>query len=340
MNLRDAYLPYKGIIGQVILDKNPTVRTVVNKKDTLGDENEFRVLDFELIAGEADYDVEMKEHNSIFRFAFDKVFWNSRLNTEHQRLNGTFAKGEAVCDVMAGVGPFAIPAAKNGVFVWANDLNPYCYQGLIDTAVLNKVNLTLSIPSCIIWPNKNSRTQVEQFVQYFNEDAHTFIPHSATALLSQDHNAIVPKFKRFSRNAVAAAEDAANRSAPAPRTVTLVPQPKTFSHYIMNLPSTAPDFLADFAGLYAGHEALFAPHTSAKLPMIHCYCFGPKDEENDPEGIAARRDVCELVSAKLGATVRLEDPDTLIWDVRDVAPKKRQFCASFRLPAEVAFRKR
>lgn len=121
------------------MDKNPTIRTVVNKKETLGEENEFRVLEFELIAGEPDYEVEMKEHNSTFRFAFDKIFWNSRLNTEHRRLIDTFKKGEAVCDVMAGVGPFAIPAAKNGVFVWANDLNPHCYHGLKDAVSLNKV---------------------------------------------------------------------------------------------------------------------------------------------------------------------------------------------------------
>lgn len=124
-----------------------------------------------------------------------------------------------------------------------------------------------------------------------------------------------------------------------PQTTHRTPQPKTFSHYVMNLPSTATDFLPAFTGLYAGHESLFAPHTPTPLPLIHCYCFGPKDEEGDPEGLAARAYVCALVSGKLGAEVQLEHADTRIWDVRDVAPKKRQFCASFRLPGEVAFRR-
>jgi hypothetical protein len=31
LNLRDEHLPYKHIIGQVILDKNPAIKTVINK---------------------------------------------------------------------------------------------------------------------------------------------------------------------------------------------------------------------------------------------------------------------------------------------------------------------
>lgn len=31
LNLKDELLPYKHIIGQVILDKNSSIRTVVNK---------------------------------------------------------------------------------------------------------------------------------------------------------------------------------------------------------------------------------------------------------------------------------------------------------------------
>ena len=71
MNLNDEYLPYKYIIGQVILDvstqkdvpknlrylyesqKNPSIRTVVNKLNSI--HAEFRFFDMELIAGIPDY---------------------------------------------------------------------------------------------------------------------------------------------------------------------------------------------------------------------------------------------------------------------------------------------
>jgi len=44
-------------------------------------------------------------------------------------------------DVFAGVGPFAIAAAKKGCIVYANDLNPASYKYLQENVVLNKVNM-------------------------------------------------------------------------------------------------------------------------------------------------------------------------------------------------------
>lgn len=121
------------------MDKNPSIRTVINKIDDVGEENEFRTFRYEVLAGPDDLNVEVKEQDCIFKFDYSKVYWNTRLSTEHTRLVSKFKPGEAVCDVMAGVGPFALPSAKKRVWVWANDLNPESYNSLVENAQRNKV---------------------------------------------------------------------------------------------------------------------------------------------------------------------------------------------------------
>lgn len=143
LNLRDKYLRYKDIIGELLVDKNPGVRTVINKVDDVGEESEYRTFRYEVLAGPNDMDVEIREADCTFRFNYAKVYWNSRLNTEHQALVEAFQEGEAVCDVMAGIGPFAVPAGKKQVFVWANDLNPDSYSSLEDAIQRNKVSQPL-----------------------------------------------------------------------------------------------------------------------------------------------------------------------------------------------------
>lgn len=70
MNLRDEWLPYKNLIGQVILDvghstpltlvkwadwdqKNRNLRTVVNKLNTI--HAQYRYFDMEVLAGDKDF---------------------------------------------------------------------------------------------------------------------------------------------------------------------------------------------------------------------------------------------------------------------------------------------
>ena len=50
-----------------------------------------------------------------------------------------FQPDELVADVFAGVGPFALPAAKKGCAVLANDLNPESYKYLNINIKGNKV---------------------------------------------------------------------------------------------------------------------------------------------------------------------------------------------------------
>lgn len=46
-----------------------------------------------------------------------QVYWNSRLETEHNRLVSSFAPGDVIADIMAGIGPFAVPAGLRGCTV-------------------------------------------------------------------------------------------------------------------------------------------------------------------------------------------------------------------------------
>lgn len=141
---------------------------------------------------------------------------------------------------------------------------------------------------------------------------------------------MVPSKQKFSRSDP-------NAIRPPP---TVIPIPPTISHFVMNLPASAIEFLPYYRGLYAGQEALFAPQTGSKLPMVHVHCFALKSDEDEP-----RIDICERVSKELGTTMRwdggkqgdVDDGSVAVHHVRDVAPAKSMYCASFRLPAEIAF---
>lgn len=141
LNLRDHLLEYRHLIGQVFVDKIKTCRTVVNKSNII--DNTYRNFSMEVIAGDEDYLVTVKENNCKFEFDFSKVYWNPRLGKEHERILGFLKPGDVLFDVFCGVGPFSIPAAKRKCTVFANDLNPDSFKWLNHNAVSNKVNKTL-----------------------------------------------------------------------------------------------------------------------------------------------------------------------------------------------------
>lgn len=151
INLRDELLPFKYMVGKALLDKNsPRIKTVVNKLGTI--ETEFRTFGMEVIAGNQEEGwsrVTVREEGCIYELDFRKVYWNSRLGGEHRRLV-ELIQNEAksskspiiVADLMAGIGPFAVPLTSksngNAVHVYANDLNPSSYDSLVINCKKNK----------------------------------------------------------------------------------------------------------------------------------------------------------------------------------------------------------
>jgi tRNA (guanine37-N1)-methyltransferase len=273
VNLKDEWLPYKYWIGKVLLDKNaPAIRTVVNKVGSI--ENEYRVLDCEVIAGDdspAWSLVTVKEEGCAFELDFRKVYWNSRLAGEHHRLVRMIREQARswggsdgpliVADLMAGVGPFAVPLSCPGsstqrgkdsaaaaarpasVVVHANDLNPDSYRFLVRNGLSNQC----------------------RDLHCYNLDARDF--------------------------------------------VIKVVEPSGAHAVIMNLPASAPEFLDAFRGYGSFCNA---PDDATRLPVMYVYCFAPKDDEaaGYPSALerCRRALACECIADATVRTVRNVSP--------------------------------
>ncbi|EPS42955.1 hypothetical protein H072_3040 [Dactylellina haptotyla CBS 200.50] len=367
INLDDEYLEYKDVIAQVILDKNPSVETVVHKIDEVGATSEFRTFPMEILAGREGTDVVVRHSGCTYAFDFAKVYWNSRLENEHDRIANLCKPGEAVCDVMAGVGPFAIPAARfKRALVWANDLNEESYNSMVTNVKANKVQ-------GLVYP--------------FNADGREFIRLASKTLFREAGREI-----RFDPNPPNAPRDPKINTKLKP--IEIYKTPGVFKRFIMNLPATAVEFLDAFIGLYTGLELHFdnpsrpdglpGEAEKHKLPIIHVYTFNKLG--NRPADVPkAAEEVVEQISQYLQYPMTVERTSNLreaytvnmktkakqpfrlkkteadlaegeriaqlasgedmfieggvrVGFVRAVAPNKSMYCATFRLPREVAFR--
>ncbi|KAI0275133.1 Met-10+ like-protein-domain-containing protein [Gloeopeniophorella convolvens] len=291
LNLNSEYLPYKHIIGQIVLDKNKRIRTVVNKLDSI--DTQFRFFKMELLAGEPDYVVQ--HHESDCRFTFDF--------SRHERLVGLFQPSDLIADVFAGVGPFALPAAKKGCAVLANDLNPESYKYLAINIGDNKVADRVRA-SC--------------------EDGREFIQNAARRVAADPVAGYAgPPLSHAQRRARERATPRGASPPPAP------PPRRRIAHYIMNLPDSAITFLDAFRGALASADlaALYDV-----MPTVHCHCFTREMERG-----AAERDIRQRVEARLGCVLGTEEDGVSLHLVRSVAPNKDMYCISFRLPRSVAF---
>ncbi|KAJ3317786.1 tRNA (guanine(37)-N1)-methyltransferase [Boothiomyces sp. JEL0866] len=268
--------------------KAKNIKTVVNKTDTI--DHTFRFFSMELLAGE----------NNTFA---ELVYWNSRLQGEHDRLVSLFKEGDIICDVFAGVGicflivgPFALPAAKNaGCYVFANDLNPASFESLKSNIHINKLRHRVSA---------------------YNLDGREFIKQSLSLVQNKQ------VWQEFLKEKGILEKQRSNAKKKAVLPFIGDKEFYEIDHFIMNLPATAIEFLDSFAGLYVGHE-------KAKLPTIHCHCFTKTGEKQV-------QDTIQRTEAILGT--KLGDDLISVTNVRNVAPKKDMMCIAFKLPKAVAYR--
>lgn len=313
LNLRQEFKPYSALIGQVILDKNGKIETVVDKVSSIA--TKFRTFPMKVIAGrDNDLIVTQKESNCSFKFDFSKVYWNSRLHTEHERLvKQYFQKGQVVCDVFAGVGPFAIPAGKKNVIVLANDLNPESFKYLKENIILNKT---------------------QKFVRPYNLDGAEFIKRSLSLLQNwraTEENATITVPVKTSNHRKKPKVEGQLQPLSQPQPLQ-IPIPFEISHFVMNLPDSSISFLNQFIGLFDGHPDIL------QMPWIHVHCFEKYGNDEDLSMEELHERVHKRITVELNTSNNvLPISDLSFHLVRKVSPTKPMFCVSFQLPRQVAF---
>ena len=177
-----------------------------------------------------------------------------------------FKPGEVVVDAMAGIGPFAVPAAKRGCRVFANDLNPDSFKWLEENVKINRV---------------------ADAVSPYMLDGREFMRLAAGGKLEVRWAPGAPPPKAPRKKKGGADSDAAPPAPPAPAPVAAAEAVATdgapvfapaFHHIVMNLPATAVEFLDALPGA-------FDPEMWAQkeLPMVHVYAFLKGDQSTQGE---------------------------------------------------------
>lgn len=276
----------------------------------------------ELLAGEPKYLVEAHESGCRFRFDFSNVYWNSRLYAEHERLVHLFKPGEVIADVFAGVGPFAIPAAKKGCGILANDLNPSSFEYLNVNIRINSVESQV----------KPTMLDGAEFIKRASRQCWDDPFFSLTEVHSKRWMKLQMKESMKSTSDLRLRKKNSEGSLKRWNSPGSFDRDKTayrrISHFVMNLPDSAIDFLPSFKGAFdsISSESNFN-EVYEELPMIHCYCFTRETEVGNAEKDIRSRieNILEMPMEKLDFHF-----------VRSVAPNKDMYCVSFRLPASIA----
>ncbi|MCW8801724.1 MAG: class I SAM-dependent methyltransferase family protein [Candidatus Bathyarchaeota archaeon] len=124
VEIPDDLSEYKSLIGQAILKAHKQTNTVLAKAGAVT--GVYRIRELEFLAGTNKTSTVCVEYGNTLHVDVAKAYFSPRLSNEHNRVAAQVTPKETVIDLFAGVGPFAIPIAKNHktIQVYAIDINP------------------------------------------------------------------------------------------------------------------------------------------------------------------------------------------------------------------------
>jgi tRNA (guanine37-N1)-methyltransferase len=142
LRVPDSLLSKKKLIGQVLLEKVKTAKSVFYQSTPV--EGDYRIRSLELLAGEDKTETEYKEHGCRFKVDVEKTFFSPRLSTERRRIADLIKEGEIIINMFGGIGMFSIIAAKmKRCHVYNIDINPHAAKLCSENIRLNKLKGTV-----------------------------------------------------------------------------------------------------------------------------------------------------------------------------------------------------
>jgi tRNA (guanine37-N1)-methyltransferase len=124
-------------IADALLQTKPNIRTILKPlTPVIG---EFRVREFEVVAGEPRTETIHREYGCRYKVDLARAYFTPRLSTERSRILSWIKEGDTVVDMFAGVGPYSILIAKSKKpsKVLAIDKNPDAVHYLRENVILN-----------------------------------------------------------------------------------------------------------------------------------------------------------------------------------------------------------
>ncbi|MEI8331692.1 MAG: class I SAM-dependent methyltransferase family protein [Methanomicrobiales archaeon] len=139
-----AIMQERDLVGaQLILASRPSLHTVVYAIGEVS--GEYRTREFDVLTGTPTTRTEVIEYGHRFYVDLTAAYFSARLSSERQRILQQTGRTEAVLDMFAGVGPFAITLAARALFIVACDLNPQAVELMLENIAQSRIRNVLPV---------------------------------------------------------------------------------------------------------------------------------------------------------------------------------------------------
>ncbi len=162
-------------IANVLLRTQPNIKTVLKPlTPVIG---EFRVREFEVVAGEPRTETVHREYSCRYKVDLARAYFTPRLSTERSRILSWVMEGDTVVDMFAGVGPYSILIAKSKKpsKVVAIDKNPDAVRYLRENIILNSAKNIEAIEGDAREEAKKFAVTADHVIMNLPHNAHEFL---------------------------------------------------------------------------------------------------------------------------------------------------------------------